>query len=158
MNLFEKINKDKIEATKLYMKGETANIKEQAKIKKSVLTMVIAKANDIAKTKKLEQPTDEMITDAIKKEMKQLEQTKESCEKYDNQVMLKETMLKESILKEYLPKQLSKEELTIEITKILSEIDTSNKGLVMKTIMPKFKNKADGKLINSVITEILNNK
>lgn len=158
MHLFEKINRDKIEATKIYMKGKTADIKEQAKIKKSVLTMVIAKANDIAKTKKLEHPTDEMIMDAIKKEMKQLEQTKESCEKYDNEVMLKETILKESILKEYLPKQLSKEELTIEIKKLLSEIDTSNKGLVMKTIMPKFKNKADGKLVNTVINEILNNK
>ena len=46
-----------------------------------------------------------------------------------------------------------------EILKIINEkfkdvIETKNKGQIMKSIMPEFKGKADGKLINEIVEEI----
>ena len=35
-------------------------------------------------------------------------------------------------------------------------IATKNKGQIMKTIMPELKGKADGKVINEVVTEMCN--
>ena len=36
-----------------------------------------------------------------------------------------------------------------------NNIDTSNRGLVMKSVMPEFKSKADGKLINKVVGTLI---
>ena len=47
-----------------------------------------------------------------------------------------------------------------EIRNIINEkfadiVATKDKGKIMKAVMPEFKGKADGKLINQIITELL---
>ena len=46
-----------------------------------------------------------------------------------------------------------------DIMKVLNEkfadvLASKNKGLIMKTVMPEFKGKADGKLISQIIAKI----
>ena len=46
-----------------------------------------------------------------------------------------------------------------DIIKILNEkfadvIASKNKGIIMKTVMPEFKGKADGKLISAIIAKL----
>lgn len=135
------------------------SMKEKNICKRDVLKMVLNKANALAKDAKIEVPTDEMILDAIKKESKQIQDTIDILvknEKVDSD-LYKESVSKLEILKEYLPKQLSEEELKIEIQKFINDnnIDITNKGNVMKVIMPVFKSKADGKLINKVVSSLL---
>ena len=136
---------------------------DKDEVKKNTLKMVVNKANaqakDIALKNKTEiELTDEVMITAINKEFKQIEETiamiesngKTDSELYANSVKARE------ILAEYLPKQLTEEELEVEIRKLLEGIDTSNKGLVMKTVMGELKGKANGKLINTVTMKILN--
>lgn len=136
---------------------------DKDEVKKNTLKMVVNKANaqakDIALKNKTEiELTDEVMIAAINKEFKQVEETiamiesngKTDSELYANSVKAR------AILAEYLPKQLTEEELDVEIRKLLEGIDTSNKGLVMKTVMGELKGKANGKLINTVTMKILN--
>lgn len=136
---------------------------DKDEVKKNTLKMVVNKANaqakDIALKNKTEiELTDEIMITAINKEFKQIEETiamiesngKTDSELYANSVKAR------AILAEYLPKQLTEEELEVEIRKLLEGIDTSNKGLVMKTVMGELKGKANGKLINTVTMKILN--
>ena len=129
---------------------------EKDTIKRDVLKMVLNKANAIAKDKKIDEPSNEMVLDAIKKESKQLQDTIDILvkNKKEDSDLYKESVTKMDILKSYLPKQLSEEELTKEIKDFIEKnnIDTSNRGLVMKSVMPEFKSKADGKLVYSNIT------
>ena len=73
--------------------------------------------------------------------------------------ILEEYNKKLEVIKSYAPKQLTEEELTTIITEKYSDlIATGNKGVYMKSIMADLKGKADGKLINSVISKIANAK
>ena len=141
-------------------------MREKNIIKKDVLKMILLKSEEIAKEDAIKNkkdlakihPTDEMVIDACNKELKQLNQTKDilvSNGKEDSE-LYKETIEKISIVTSYLPKQLSEEELKEKIRELISGIeDKSNKGLIMKTVMSNLKGKADGKIINSCVQEVL---
>ena len=62
-----------------------------------------------------------------------------------------------SILENYLPEQLDRETIEKLVKEIIVNIplNTLNKGMVMKELMPKIKGKADGKLVNEIVTEQL---
>lgn len=132
---------------------------EKDVIKRDVLKMVLNKANSLAKDAKIDEPTNDMVLDAIKKEMKQIQDTIDiltSNGKSDSD-LYKESVQKLDILKAYLPKQLTEDELEVQIKEFIEKnnIDTSNRGAVMKVVMPEFKSKADGKLINKVVGKLL---
>ena len=75
----------------------------------------------------------------------------------DRTDLLEEYRKRYDIMKEYAPKMLSKEEVTAIVKeKFADVIATKNKGQIMKTIMPELKGKADGKVINEVVTEMCN--
>jgi len=62
------------------------------------------------------------------------------------------------IIERYLPAQMSEDEIRAVIKGAIAEhdIDSPAKlGLLMKEIMPKFKGKADGKLVNKIAREAL---
>lgn len=62
------------------------------------------------------------------------------------------------ILMEYLPAQLSEEELEGIIREAISEAGAASPGdmgKVMKILMPRVKGKADGKLVNQKVKEML---
>ena len=140
-----------------------AHIKEAMKNKdvnrKDVLKMVMDKAQAIMKEKN---PTDtvttipdEILVQAIQKEMKQLEQTKkilvengkESSDLYTNSTH------KIAILSEYLPKQMTREEVESVVNNILSNSDFPNFGMKMKAVMSVLRGKADNKLIKEVVEQ-----
>jgi uncharacterized protein YqeY len=62
------------------------------------------------------------------------------------------------ILQEYLPTQMSKDEI-LKIAKLvinsLNAEGPSDKGNVMAQLMPQVKGKADGSLVNKVVTQLL---
>lgn len=134
-------------------------MKEKNVVKRDVLKMVLNKANMLAKDAKTEVPTNEMVLDAIKKEMKQIQDTMEILkvnEKESSELYI-ESNTKKELLQTYLPAQMDATTLKAEINAFLNEngIDKSNKGAIMKAVMPVFKVKADGKLINQVVSELM---
>lgn len=128
--------------------------------RKNILKLVLGKAQAIAKEEHRD-ITDEDVMAAITKEIKQINQALDMI-KFDDLSTKDEFFNKNtyelSILMQYVPAQLTDEELTTQIQEVLSTIDTSNRGLVMKTVMTKFKGVADGKRINQVVTTVLANK
>jgi uncharacterized protein YqeY len=62
------------------------------------------------------------------------------------------------IIKKYLPQQLSESELEKVIGEVIADIGASTPndlGAVMKSLMPKVKGKADGRLINEIVRKKL---
>lgn len=62
------------------------------------------------------------------------------------------------VLKAYLPEQISGEELKALIKRIAGEIKASgmkDMGRLMKEVMPRVKGRAEGKLINDIVKDIL---
>lgn len=87
-----------------------------------------------------------------------VKQVKESIDAYSaggRDDLVAEEKTKLEVLVAFLPKQLTEIEIRELIEKEITEksLDTSNKGLLMKNLMPLFKGKADGKLVNSLIGE-----
>jgi uncharacterized protein YqeY len=63
-----------------------------------------------------------------------------------------------AILQEYLPEQLSPEEVRNMVADVVDAVGATSPGdigKVMKELMPKLKGKADGKLVNDIVREIL---
>ncbi|MGI2336410.1 MAG: GatB/YqeY domain-containing protein [Dehalogenimonas sp.] len=62
------------------------------------------------------------------------------------------------ILESYLPKQLSREEITVEAKKVITETGAAgprDMGKVMGKLTPMLRGKADGKDVAAVVTELL---
>lgn len=63
-----------------------------------------------------------------------------------------------AILRTYLPQQLSPEEIEREARQLIAEVGASGPrdiGKVMKPLMARFKGRADGKLVNQIVRELL---
>ena len=125
---------------------------------RDVLKMVIDKARSIKKERNpndaSETISDDIIIQAINKEVKQLAQTLESVEgKTDDKYVqiAQTTKHKMEILSAYLPSQMTREEVEKAVYMILSNRDFHNFGMKMKAVMTELKGKADNKLIKEVV-------
>ena len=97
---------------------------------------------------------EDMVDSTIMKEIKTVQEQIDSCPK-DRTDLLEQYQKRYDIMKEYAPKLLSAEEVkTILEEKYADVIATKNKGQIMKTVMQELKGKADGKVINEVVTEL----
>lgn len=134
-------------------------IKEAMKAKdnvtRDVLKMVVDKAKSIKKESNPNDTTDivsdDIIVSAINKEIKQLNQTKDSLKGREDSDLYKETDIKISILSDYLPKMMTKEEVEKAVERILSAGNYDNFGIKMKICMAELKGKADNKIIKEVV-------
>lgn len=103
--------------------------------------------------------TEELINKVLLKEAKIIQEQIDTCPK--NRIETLEVYNRKlAKLKCYLPKLLDDPEEIKAI--ILSELAAAgiepvkaNKGAVMKIIMPQFKGKADMKIVNQVVSELL---
>lgn len=90
-----------------------------------------------------------------------VKQRKESAEMYKNQnrtELYEKEIFEATIIEAYLPAQLSEEELRSEISDIISEMGTptiKEMGKVIGIANAKLKGKAEGKLIASIVKELL---
>ena len=133
-------------------------MKEKDEIKKNTIQMVRAAILQIEKDQAIE-VDDAKILDIIAKEVKSKKAAIVEFEKGARQDLVDQTNREIEILTAYLPKQLSKEEIAVEVKKIVEKLGaTSMKdmGPVMKEAKQLFGASADGKTINEVVKELLN--
>jgi uncharacterized protein YqeY len=130
-------------------------MKNKNTTKRDVLKMVVDKAKSLKKEKYPNDTTDtisnEFIVSAINKEIKQLNQTKDALNGREDTDLYKETEIKITILSDYLPKMMTREEVEIEVKRILSNGEYNNFGLQMKAVMSELKGKADNKVIKEIV-------
>ena len=97
---------------------------------------------------------EELVNKVILKEMKSVKEQIDTCPK-ERTDLLEEYNTRYAIFEEYAPAMMSAEEIEKVIAdKFADVIATKNKGQIMKTIMPEFKGKADGKVINQVVAKL----
>ena len=97
---------------------------------------------------------EEMVTQAILKELKSVKEQIDTCPK-ERTDLLDEYNARLAVFEEYAPKMLSAEEVeAILKEKFADVIATKNKGMIMKTVMAELKGKADGKVINEVVAKL----
>lgn len=124
--------------------------------KSDALKAILNTAQMTANEAKADAVTDEMVIDAINKEIKQTKQALKICEDAGNTEndFYKDAVARISLISAFLPKQLSADEVRAEIEKLTADLDHPNMGMVMKTVMPAHKGKADGKMINQIVKEM----
>ncbi|MBR4893545.1 MAG: GatB/YqeY domain-containing protein [Clostridia bacterium] len=130
-------------------------MKEKDKFLKDVVSSLIAAIKKVAIDEGVREDIKEELVDrVILKELKTAKEQIDTCP--DERAELKEEYQKRyDIISTYAPKQLSEDEIIKIITeKFRAEIETKNKGIIMKAVMGELKGKADGKLINQVVAKL----
>jgi uncharacterized protein YqeY len=149
MSLKEKLNDDMKQAMK---------DKDAGKLRLSVIRMVRANIKNVEIDRKKEL-TEEEVLDVLAKEVKMRRDSMEEFRK-GNRPDLVENLEKEvAVLMEYLPQQMSEEEVRAIVAATVKETGASTAkemGKVMAALMPKVKGRADGKLVNTIVKEMLN--
>ena len=133
------------------------SMKNKDEIRKNTVQMVRAAILQIEKDKGI-QVEDDKILEIIAKEVKSKRDALKDFEKAERQDLIDQTNKEIEILQEYLPKQLSREEIKVELEKIITEIGATtmkDMGAIMKEAKAKMGASADGKTINEVAKEIM---
>jgi hypothetical protein len=141
---FETLQKDMIAA-----------MKAKDKARKDAISTLVSAAKKIAIDEGCRDNISEDIVDrAILKEIKSVKEQIDTCP--DERAELKaEYQTRYDVMSEYAPKMLSEEEVTAIISEKFADVlATKNKGMIMKAVMGELKGKADGKVINQVVSKL----
>lgn len=97
---------------------------------------------------------EEMVDQAILKELKSVKEQVETCPK-ERAELLAEYQARLAVFEEFAPKMMDAEQIKAFLQeKFADVVATKNKGAIMKTVMPELKGKADGKEIGAVVAEL----
>ena len=141
---FETLQKDMIAAMKAH-----------DKTRKDAISTLVSAAKKIAIDEgKRDDIPEEVVDRAILKEVKSVKEQLDTCP--DERAELKaEYQARYDIMQEYAPKMLSEDEIeNIIKEKFADVLATGNKGQIMRAVMGELKGKADGKLINQVVSKL----
>ena len=101
-----------------------------------------------------EDAPEEMVNQAIMKEIKSVKEQIETCPA-DRTELLNEYKARLAVFEEYAPKMLSAEEVEAVLKEKFSAVlATGNKGQIMKEVMAELKGKADGKVISETVAKL----
>ncbi len=113
------------------------------------------------KNKAIDKRADLTPEEEIQVVLKEIKQTKETLEltPADRTDIIEECNARIAVLKQYAPKMMDEAEIQEVISSVLAELGIEaptpkDKGRIMKVLMPKVKGKADGKLVNEVLTKM----
>lgn len=149
MSLQERLTED----VKTAMKA-----REAGKSRLSVLRMVKASIKNVEIDRKRELSEDEVL-DVLAKEVKMRRDSLDEFRKGNRPDLVAALEEEIAILAEYLPAQLSEEEVRTLVAQAVSAaqaVSQKDMGKVMAILMPQVKGKADGKLVNALVRERLN--
>lgn len=100
---------------------------------------------------------DAQVLSILQKEMKQRRETLEEIAGTDRQDLIDETKAEMAVLQKYLPAELSEKEIRKAVKESVEALapEQRNMGSAMKAAMARLKGRADGKVINRIVREIL---
>jgi uncharacterized protein YqeY len=132
--------------------------KEAGKQELSVIRMVRSAIRQIEIDGKKELD-DNGVIDIISKEVKMRKDSIDEFRKGDREDLVAQNEAEIAVLMKYLPQQLTEEEVRSLVKEAVAASGASSAkemGKVMAVLMPKVKGRADGKLVNTVVREALN--
>lgn len=131
-------------------------MKAHDKERKDVISALVSAVKVLAIDEQSRDNITSDITDrAILKELKAAKESLDTCP--DERAELKAQYKKRyDIINEYAPRLMSAEELEAEMKdKFADVLASKNMGQIMKSVMPYYKGKADGKTINAVVKKLI---
>jgi len=149
MSLKERLTEDMKQAMK---------DREVGKLRLSVIRMVRANIKNVEIDRKQELSEDEVL-DVLAKEVKMRRDSLEEFKKGNRPDLVDALEREIAILMTYLPVQLSETEVRTLVESAVAEthaVSSKEMGKVMAVLMPQVKGRADGKLISTIVREMLN--
>ena len=99
-----------------------------------------------------------LVTEVILKEQKTINEMIDTCPA-DRTETLAEYKARAAVIAEFAPKMMTEDEIATELSAYCTleglELTKVNRAAIMRGFMPTIKGRADGKLANKVITEML---
>ena len=133
-------------------------LKAHDKETKESLSMLLQALQKAAKEKR-EELTEAEENAIILKEIKQAQETIESCPVERTDIM-GFMLTRINLYEQFAPRQMNKDAIREIVNEVINELGIDNptkkdKGKIMKNLMPKVKGQADGKDVNTVVDSIL---
>lgn len=144
--------------TELVQQEMFAAMKNKDTERKAALSMLLSALK--AKAKDKQSPlTEDEENEVIRKEIKQTIETWESAPETREDI-IEDCKLRVAVMSEFASKSMPETEIRSAILKVIRELKLEkpapkDKGAVMKSLMPLVKGKADGSLVNKLVSEIL---
>lgn len=138
------------------MKG-AMKAREGGKLRLSVIRMARAAIKN-AEIDKRHELSDPEVIEVLAKEVKQRRDSIPEFEKAGRPDFVQNLNEEIAILMDYLPTQMSEAEVREVASRVIQEVgatDAKDLGKVMGKVMPLTKGKADGKLVNQIVRELL---
>lgn len=132
-----------------------AAMKARDKVRKDAISALVSAAKKVAIDEGCRDDIkDELVDRVILKEIKSVKEQLETCPE-SREDLRAEYQARYDIFMEYAPQMMSAEEVEKFITEKFADVATGrNKGLIMKTVMPELKGKAEGSVINQVVAKL----
>ena len=132
-------------------------MKDKDKARKDALSLLLAALKNKAIDKRADL-TEEEENAVIFREIKQAQETVDTTPA-DRIQIIEEAKLRISVYSEFAPKLMDEAEIREVISAVLAELaiekpTAKDKGRIMKTLMPRVKGKADGGLVNQVLSSL----
>ena len=136
-------------------KDMIAAMKAKDKVRKDAISSLVSAVKKVAIDEGCRDDIKpELVDRVILKELKSVKEQVDTCPAARTDLK-EEYQARYDIINEYAPQLLSAEKVKVILTERFADVlATKNKGQIMKTVMPHLKGKADGKVINEVITEL----
>lgn len=131
-------------------------MKAKDKGRKDSLSMLLSALKN-AQIDKKEPLTEDEENAVVKKEIKSTRETYDLAPA-DRQDIRDEAAARIAVYQEFAPQDMSPEQIKEVIAQVLSELGIDHptpkdKGAIMKVLMPRVKGKADGKLVNELLSK-----
>jgi hypothetical protein len=149
MSIKETLQKDRIAAMR---EGDTA--------KRNAIGLLLAaiKQEEVDNQTTLD---DKSVTEVLLRQAKQRRESIADYEKAGRPEMAANEEAELKIVESYLPQQMGREEIKAVAAEIIAELgvtDAKGMGQVMGKLMPRLKGQADGRLVNEVVRELLQDR
>ena len=130
-------------------------MKDKDKPRKDALSLLLSALKSKAIDKRVDL-TEEEENAVIFREIKQAQETVDTTPA-DRTDIIEEARLRIAVYGEFVPKLMDEGEIREVIAAVLAELEIAqptakDKGRIMKTLMPRVKGKADGALVNKVLS------
>ena len=126
-------------------------------LRKDVLRLTIAAVKN-AEIAKIGELTEDETLAVLRTEVKRRRETIAEVEQAGRVDLLAQEQAQLEVLSAYLPQQMSREQIAEAARTVLAQMDTPDPkpmGLVMKQLMAELKGKADGRLVQEVVRELM---
>ena len=141
-------------------KDMVAAMKDKDKVTKEAVSSLIAAVKKVAIDEGCRDDIKgDLVDRVILKELKTAKEQIDTCPA-DRTDLKEEYQARYDIIAKYAPKQMDEAEIKEVVASVLAEMGldaptAKDKGKIMKNLMPKVKGKADGKLVNEIVSTFM---